>query len=139
MCGRDEFEKVIWTLLEQPEEDVGRWLRKCRRAFLRLDLCAMAASLDDRTLLVFHTIKRMVSDIYRNFACDSSFSFPQDGEEGKALRSMCTEITEFANAMRDSDQHPSDGIKRLSQSVREYYNCAALLDEALENEHKEVK
>jgi hypothetical protein len=135
----NNLEERVWQLLSILGEDKGQSLRDLRHTLLRLDLPAKAPSMDDQTLLVFHIISRMVSDIWRNFACDASFSFPQEGKMGESMAIICREITRFATTIRESNQQLGCEMKYLMESIRAYYNCVALIDHELLEMNKEFK
>ena len=98
----------------------------------------MASTLDNTDLLVLHISSRIINDIWKNFAGDSTLSFPGSKPKGEEyMQMLCTNLGMFAESIRDSDKGGPTG-KALSGCVREYYKLVEFMDQELSKAHKEV-
>jgi hypothetical protein len=101
-----------------------------RKSVLEIDIPSVAKQLDDREVAVLYVTKKLVRDLFRNFATDAGFGFPSD----VIIRSnFLQSLGHFLiSSLFSEPRDESDMLKGLFGTIRAYYIIVSEVNENIE-------
>ena len=101
-----------------------------RGSVLDIDLPSVAKQLHEREVAVLYVTKKLVRDLFRNFATDAGFGFPSEVIIGSGFLQSLGHF--LISSLFSEPREDSEIMKALFRTIKAYYIIVSEVDENIE-------